>query len=101
MFIKLRPRSAYDVMAAPSRFSVVGGTSYAGARNSIGIAQINNNSIRSEDVRRNVISSAEISSSSLLAANFKDGQLPVAPRGQQGPSGAPSANAAIGLAGSQ
>ena len=85
---KLRPRSAYDVMAALSLFIVLGGTSYAVATNSIGSAQIKNNSIRSKDIRNNQVASADVKNASLAAIDFKAGQLPAGPRGLPGARGA-------------
>lgn len=87
MFTRLRPRSAYDVMAALSLFIVLGGTSYAVATNSIGSAQIKNNSIRSKDIRNSQVSSGDVRNRSLLAKDFKAGQLPAGPRGAPGATG--------------
>lgn len=74
-------------MAALSLFIVLGGTSYAVATNSIGSAQIKNNSIRSKDIRNSQVSSGDVRNRSLLAKDFKAGQLPAGPRGAPGATG--------------
>ncbi len=96
VFTNLRPRSAYDVMAALSLFIVLGGTSYAVATNSIGSAQIKNNSVQSKDIRNGQVSTVDVRDRSLAAVDFMAGQLPA---GQTGAQGAPGARGATGAAG--
>ena len=95
MLTKLRPRSAYDVMAALSLFIVLGGTSYAVATGSIDSREIKNSTIRGKDVKNNSLTgrdvtrlgTADIRNSSLLAKDFKAGQLPAGPQGRPGAAG--------------
>ena len=87
MLSKLRPRSAYDVMAALSLFIVLGGTSYAVATGSIDSREIKNSTIRSKDIRNNEVSTSDVRNGSLLSRDFKAGQLPAGATGPQGPQG--------------
>ena len=89
MFGKLRPRSAYDVMAALSLFIVLGGTSYAVATGSIDSREIKNGQVKRVDLGVNSIDARKVINGSLLSKDFKRGQLPAGPRGAQGTSGAP------------
>jgi hypothetical protein len=69
-----------NVVAYLALFVALGGTSYAAIRlpaNSVGANQIRTNAVRSVDVKN----------SSLLAADFKRGQLRAGPRGAQGAAG--------------
>jgi hypothetical protein len=81
--VKRRPSPAM-VVASTALFVSLGGVSYGLATGSIGSREIRNNSIRSVDVRN----------SSLLARDFKAGQLP---RGEQGPAGQRGPSDAISL----
>jgi hypothetical protein len=69
-------------------FIALGGTSYAATlpRNSVGATQL----------KKNAVTSAKVKNSSLLAKDFKAGQLPA---GQAGPKGDPGAAGAKGDAG--
>lgn len=77
----LRPNLTYaNVMSTVAVFIVLGGTGLAAAKlpkNSVGRAQI----------RANAIDSSRVRNGSLLAADFKLGQIPPGPRGSQGPQG--------------
>jgi hypothetical protein len=96
-----------NLVAYLALFAALGGTSYAAIklpRNSVGKAQI----------RRNAVTSAKVRDRSLLARDFKKGQLPAGKAGATGPAGpqggiglqgpagqdgAPGANGAQGSAG--
>jgi hypothetical protein len=90
-----------NLVAYLALFAALGGTSYAAIklpRNSVGKAQI----------RRNAVTSAKVRDRSLLARDFKKGQLPAGPQGDTGPQGpagqdgapgAPGANGSQGPAG--
>src|SRR6476661_3250427 len=86
-----------NLVAYLALFAALGGTSYAAfklPRNSVGKAQI----------RRNAVTSAKVRDHSLLARDFKKGQLPAGPQGDtgpQGPSGQDGAPGAPGADGSQ
>jgi hypothetical protein len=65
-------------------FVALGGTSYAAAK-----------------LPRNSVTSATVKNRSLLAKDFKRGQLPRGPIGPQGPAGVPGASGPQGVAGPQ
>ena len=60
-------------------FVALSGTAYAATlpRNSVGTAQL----------KRNAVTSAKVKPRSLLASDFRRGQLPAGPQGPQGPQG--------------
>jgi hypothetical protein len=72
-------------------FIALSGTAYAATlpRNSVGTAQLKKNAVTTQKVKNN----------SLLAADFKAGQLPAGPRGLQGAQGAQGAQGPAGAAG--
>jgi Collagen triple helix repeat (20 copies) len=76
-----------NVIATLALFVALGGSSYAALR--IGSAQIRNNSVKSVDVKNR----------SLLAKDFRAGQLPTGARGAPGAPGAAGADGAPGVAG--
>jgi len=72
-------------------FIALSGTAYAATlpKNSVGTAQL----------KKNAVTSPKVKNRSLLAADFKSGQLPAGPRGPQGAQGAQGAPGAPGAAG--
>ena len=94
MLGKLRPRSAYDVMAAIAFFIVLaGGSAYAAA--TIGSGNIKDNAVLSRHIKNGAVTNADLGSNSvgtgkvingsLLKQDFKAGQLPRGDPGPQGP----------------
>jgi hypothetical protein len=72
-------------------FLALGGTSYAAfklPRNSVGTAQL----------KKGAVIASKVKAHSLLASDFRSGQLPAGPRGSQGPQGAPGAPGQPGAA---
>jgi hypothetical protein len=69
-------------------FIALSGTAYAATlpRNSVGTAQL----------KKNAVTTAKVKNRSLLAKDFKSGQLPAGPRGPQGAQGAQGAPGAAG-----
>ena len=102
MLTKLRPRSAYDLMAALSLFIVLGGTSYAVATGSIDSREIKNNSVQSADVRNGTLTGRDIARSTLGQLHGARGQTgapgPAGPRGPKGDTGAAGRSALTPLA---
>ncbi len=86
------PKLSYaNVTATLALFVALGGASYAAVRlpkNSVGTRQLKRNAVTRRKVRRNAIDGAKVKNHSLLARDFKMGQLPAGPRGQAGPQGA-------------
>jgi collagen triple helix repeat protein len=74
-------------------FIALSGTAYAATlpRNSVGTAQLKNNAV----------TTAKVDNRSLLATDFKSGQLPAGPRGAQGAQGAQGPQGAQGAQGAQ
>jgi hypothetical protein len=77
MLRKLRPRSAYDVMAAMALFvAVAGGSAYAAA--TIGSGNLKNDAVRSRhikngDIGANAVRTGKVADGSLLKQDFKGG----------------------------
>jgi hypothetical protein len=74
-------------------FVALSGTAYAATlpRNSVGTAQL----------KRNAVTSAKVKPRSLLASDFRRGQLPAGPQGPQGPAGPRGAEGATGARGAE
>lgn len=78
-----------NVVALLALFIALGGASYAAVKipkNSVGTAQL----------KKNAVNSAKVKDRSLLAADFKKGQLPSGPKGAAGANGTTGATGATG-----
>jgi hypothetical protein len=103
----VRQRLTYaNVMATIAVFLALGGTTYAAAR--IGTSQIRNGAVTNPKLAGGAVTSAKVKDRSLLAKDFRFGQLPrgprgpqgiAGPRGPQGPAGALTGRAGGDLAG--
>ena len=91
MFLRLASYVRRHHLAFLALFIALSGTAYAATlpRNSVGTAQLKNNAVTAKKVKDR----------SLLATDFKSGQLPAGPRGPQGAQGIPGAQGAPGAAG--
>jgi hypothetical protein len=85
---RLRP-SPSMLVAFAALMVALGGTSYA-------IAQLPANSVGTKQLKRNAVTTVKVKDRSLLAKDFKSGQLPRGARGPAGPQGAPGAPGAPG-----
>ena len=68
----------------------LGGNSYAAvqlAKNSVTSRAIKDGEVKRADLARNAVGTDQVADGSLLAGDFKAGQLPAGPRGLQGPQG--------------
>src|ERR671925_438088 len=86
--LRHRPSPA-TVIACIALTVALGGTSYAAVtlpRASVGTAQL----------KKNAVVSSKVKNRSLLAVDFKRGQLPRGAQGPQGPAGATGATGATG-----
>jgi len=86
-----RPSPAMSI-AVFALFVALGGTSYATVHalvppNSVGTAQIKNDSITRAKLAHQSITSMLIKPGSLMASDFAAGQLPAGPQGATGPAG--------------
>jgi hypothetical protein len=92
----IRSRLTYaNVVASIALFVALGGGAYAAIKLPAG-------SVGTEQIRKSAVRSAQVRNHSLLAADFKLGQLPTGPRGAQGapgPQGAPGSQGAPGAQG--
>jgi Collagen triple helix repeat (20 copies) len=78
------------VVACAALIVALGGVSYAAAvlpKNSVGTAQLKKNAVTGVKLRKNAVSSAKVKNATLLAADFKPGQLPAGPQGPKGDPG--------------
>jgi hypothetical protein len=82
--------SAPTTIALLALFVSLGGTTYAAINlpaNSVGTRQLKNGAVTGEKLGRNAVSSSQVKNGSLLAKDFRAGQLPVGPRGLTGARG--------------
>jgi hypothetical protein len=73
-------------MSSVAVFLVLGGGAYAAT-------QLPRNTVGRRQLKKNAVTSAKVKDRSLLAKDFKAGQLPAGPRGPQGPEGPLNPNA--------
>jgi Collagen triple helix repeat (20 copies) len=97
-----------NVMATLAVFVALGGSSYAAvtlSQNSVKSGHIGKGQVRKSDVARNAITSSHVRDGSLLAQDFKSGQLATGaggatgPAGPAGPAGSTGPAGAAGLSG--
>jgi hypothetical protein len=78
------------------------------ARNSVGTAQITKNAVTTPKIRKDAVTGVKVRDGTLLAADFKPGQLPAGPagphglkgdKGEQGPAGPQGATGPKGATG--
>jgi hypothetical protein len=83
------------VVAFIALLVAMGGTGYAAAvlaPNSVGTQQLKKGAVKGRDIGKNAVTSRKVKNRSLLAVDFKAGQLPAGAQGaqgQQGPQGPP------------
>jgi hypothetical protein len=70
-------------------------------RNSVGTAQLRNGAVTFPKIKNGAITSAKVANFSLLAADFRRGQLPRGPQGPAGPQGPTGAQGPTGTSGLQ
>jgi hypothetical protein len=73
MLGKLRPRSAYDVCAVLALFVALGGTAYA--VNTIGSADVINDSLLSEDIKNATVRGGDLAPGTISNTRIADGTL--------------------------
>lgn len=93
MLRSIQSRLTYaNVVASIALFVALGGGAYAAITLPAG-------SVGTKQIRKNAVGSAQVKNRSLLAADFKLGQLPGGRRGAQGPAGPPGVPGAPGAPG--
>jgi hypothetical protein len=78
------------VVACIALAVALGGTSYAAVnlpRHSVGTAQLRKHAVGAAQLKRNAVVTAKVKNRSLLALDFKKGQLPAGPPGAKGDKG--------------
>ncbi|HET9103668.1 MAG TPA: collagen-like protein [Solirubrobacteraceae bacterium] len=91
-----------NVVATIALFVALGGTGYAAvrlAKNSVTSASIKNGQVKTVDLANNAVTSAKVKDFSLLAQDFKPGQLGAGSPGATGPAGPKGDTGATGLQG--
>ena len=99
---RMRRPTPSMIVAVVALSVALGGTSYAALKlpaASVGTKQVRNKAITTGKLRDRAVTGVKVRDRSLLARDFKAGQLPAGPRGAagaagpQGPPGAPNPNA--------
>jgi len=97
----MRP-SPSMVVALLALFIALGGTGYAITalpKNSVASKQLKKNAVTGPKIHKNAITSAKVKDLSLLAKDFKAGEIPAGPKGDRGDSGPPGPTFVAGTMG--
>ena len=89
-------------VAYAALFVALGGTGYAAvnlSRNSVRSTHIQNGQVKAVDVAKNAVDSRHVEDRSLLAEDFKAGELVAGASGPRGPKGDSGAQGAVGATG--
>ena len=89
--IATRLPSPAMIVACVALVVALGGASYAATvlpKNAVGTAQIQKKAVTAGKLRKNAVNGPKVKDGSLMAADFKAGQLPVGPQGPKGDQGA-------------
>lgn len=89
--MSVRRPSPAMLVASTALVISLGGNSYAAvtlAKNSVTSKAIKDGQVKRADLARNAVGTDQVADGSLLAGDFKAGQLPAGPQGPQGPAGA-------------
>lgn len=78
--MKIRRPSPALVISCIALFVALSGTGYA-------VSKLPRNSVGSAQIKKNAVTSAKVRDRSLLAKDFKSGELPAGPRGEAGAKG--------------
>lgn len=80
------------IIACLALFVALSGSAYA-------VSQLPKNSVGNKQLKKNAVTSSKVKDRSLVAKDFKTGQLPAGATGPQGPAGATGPQGAAGAAG--
>jgi len=88
---RLRSKLSYaNVVATLALFVALGGSAFAAValtRNSVKSKHIGAGQVKRSDIGKGAVNSSKVKNLSLLAKDFKAGQLPAGAKGDQGPPG--------------
>ena len=104
MRLRVRRPSPALVVAMAALFVALSGTAYAAVelpRNSVGTAQLRSGAVTTTKLHNGAVTSNKVLLHSLLAKDFRAGQLPNGPRGIAGPRGGPGPRGPVGATGPQ
>jgi len=102
MLARFRPSPTFsNVVSLLALFLALSGGAYALTlpRNSVGAKQLKNHAVSSSKLRKNAVTSSKVKDRSLLAKDFRAGQLPNGATGPQGPQGPVGPQGQTGTAG--
>jgi hypothetical protein len=88
--VRLRRPSPAILVALIALFVALGGGAYAAVgvpANSVGTAQLKDRAVTTTKLSDGAVTSRAVADHSLLAQDFKAGQIPIGPAGPQGPKG--------------
>jgi hypothetical protein len=83
-------RSPAMIVACVSLVVALGGVSYAAGvlpQNSVGTAQLKKKAVSGAKLKKDAVTGAKVVNGTLMAADFKAGQLPAGPQGPKGDPG--------------
>ncbi len=87
MLTRIRSQLTFaNVVSSPALFIALGGGAYALTlpSNSVGTRQIKRDAVTRSKIRAGAIDSSKVKDATLLAADFKAGQLPKGDKGDKG-----------------
>jgi hypothetical protein len=96
------------IVACAALVVALGGVSYATTvlpNNSVGTPQLKKKAVTGTKLKKNAVTGSKVKDASLMAGDFRPGQLPAGPQGPkgdpgpQGPKGDPGATGSPGLSG--
>ena len=92
------------IVACAALVVALGGVSYAAGvlpTNSVGTAQLQKKAVTASKLRKNAVTGAKVKNRTLMAADFKVGQLPAGPQGPKGDAGPQGTKGGPGVQGIQ
>jgi hypothetical protein len=96
LLAQVRSRLTFaNVVSLMALFVALSGGAYALTipNNSIGAKQLKKNAVTGSKIKRGAVTSSKVKDRSLLAKDFKAGQLPQGAKGDTGPQGPPGPRA--------
>jgi hypothetical protein len=96
----IRSHSSFaNAISLIALFVALGGTSLAAVsltKNSVGAKQIKKDAVRASEIKSRAVGTSEVRNASLLAEDFRAGQLPAGAKGDKGDKGDPGDKGTFG-----